>query len=60
MAREVEAVHTSTSKSLGQAEEVMKAKLLGPEDADTMELHISDLTKKCSDIQTSASEKEFR
>ena len=60
MARHVGTVHTETSKSIDEADEIKKAKLLGPEDADTMELRISDLTKKCTDIQTTGVEKEFR
>ena len=60
MARHVGTVHTETSKSIDEADEIKKAKLLGPEDADTMELRISDLTKKCTDIQATGVEKEFR
>ena len=60
MARNVGAIHAETSRDIDQADEIKKAKLLGPEDADSLELRINDLTKKCVNVQASADDKEFR
>ena len=60
MARDIQAIHLAANKQLEQGEDVKKAKLLGPEDADTLELRLSDLTRKSADLQEAAQEKELR
>lgn len=60
MARDIQAIHLAANKQLEQGDDVKKAKLLGPEDADTLELRLSDLTKKSADLQEAAQEKELR
>lgn len=60
MARDIHVIHLSANKQLEQGEDVKKAKILGPEDADTMELRLSDLAKKSADLQAVASDKEHR
>ena len=60
MARDIQAIHLAANKQLEQGEDVKRAKLLGPEDADTLELRLSDLTKKSADLQEAAQEKELR
>ena len=60
MARDIQAIHLAASKQLEQGDDVKKAKLLGPEDADTLELRLSDLTKKSADLQEAAQKKELR
>lgn len=60
MARDIQAIHLAANKQLEQGEDVKKAKLLGPEDADTLELRLSDLTKKSADLQEAAQKKELR
>ena len=60
MARDIQVIHLAANKQLEQGEDVKKARLLGPEDADTNELRLSDLTKKSADLQEAAQEKELR
>lgn len=60
MARDIRVTHLSANKQLELGEDVKKAKILGPEDADTMELRLSDLAKKSADLQEVASNKELR
>lgn len=60
MARDIHVIHLSANKQLEQGEDVKKAKILGPEDADTVELRLSDMTKKSADLQAVASDKEHR
>ena len=60
MARDIQAIHLAANKQLEQGDDVKKAKLLGPEDADTLELRLIDLTKKSADLQEAAQKKELR
>ena len=60
MARDIRVIHSAANKQLEQGEDIKKANLLGPEDADTLELRISDLTKKSADLQEAAQHKELR
>ena len=60
MARDIQVIQLASNKQLEQGEDVKKAKLLGPEDADSVELRLSDLTKKSADLQEAAQEKESR
>ena len=60
MAHDIQVIHLASNRQLEQAEEVKKARLLGPEDADTNELRLSDLTKKSADLHEAAQVKELR
>lgn len=60
MANDIQAVHLTSNEQLELGEEIKAAKLLGPEDADTIELRLSDLTKKSADLQEAAQEKQRR
>ena len=60
MARDIQVIQLASNKQLEQGEDVKKAKLLGPEDADSVELRLSDLTKKSADLQEAAQGKEAR
>ena len=60
MARDIQMIQLASNKQLEQGEDVKKAKLLGPEDADSVELRLSDLTKKSADLQEAAQGKEAR
>ncbi|XP_028414728.1 nuclear anchorage protein 1-like isoform X2 [Dendronephthya gigantea] len=60
MARDIQVIHLTTNKQLELGDDVKKAKLLGPEDADTIELRLSDLTKKSADLQEAAQNKDLR
>ena len=60
MARDIQVIQLASNKQLEQGEDVKKAKLLGPEDADSVELRLSDLTKKSADLQEAGQGKEAR
>ncbi len=60
MARDIQVIHLTSNKQLEQGEDIKKARLLGPEDADSLELRLSDLTKKSADLQEAAQRKELR
>ena len=42
MARDIQVIQLASNKQLEQGEDVKNAKLLGPEDADSVELRLSD------------------
>lgn len=60
MIRDVRSLHLFVNKELEKGEDVKRAKLLGPEDADTIDLRLSDLAQKSADLQEAAYTKDSR